>query len=132
MGFYSKTVVSFSSLTASWEAGRRIKRSCDINGALMELVISKHTSTARGLFFYRGTTTPGNFIGKVPRSTQERTYRLYGRMAENSSGAFLNPSTGALKFPWVLANEKIVVCGGTQTAGTVTIYVEGTVGSSQV
>lgn len=134
--YISKTVVTFSSNTATWQSAKRITKSADINGVLREIILSGHTSTAKALHFYRDTTTPGQKIGVVARSTKERSYKIYGTMHEagaaNSSSVFGKVSTGSLKFPWILADEKIVICGATQTAGTVTIYVDGTVGSTQV
>lgn len=130
--YISKTVVSFSSITGSWQSGKRITKSADLNGSLLEVVLPKHTSTAKALHLYRGSTALADKLGILARSTKERSCRLYGVMNEGSSGSFVKASTNTIRFPWVFANQKLVVCGATQTGGTLTIYVDGTVSSTQV
>ena len=130
--YISKTVVSFSSVTGSWQSGKRITKSADLNGSLLEMFLPKHTTTGKALHFYRDSTLPGNRVGILARSTKERSCRLYQRIVEESSNNFLLPSSGTIRIPWVFANQKLVVCGATQTGGTITIYVDGTVSSTQV
>lgn len=128
--FISKTIMAYSSNTATWEDGKRIKKTCDLNGELVAIKLSLSDSTADALRLYHGTTN-SLILNAVRSKTTLVTHRPLGRATVDSTALpAVYYSTGTIRIPWVFANEKIVVCGGTQKSGTVTIYVRGTVGLS--
>ena len=127
-----KHSVSFSSDTATWIAAKRIKKSADIKGQLLEMQISIADSTNKALKFYRNTTTPGNLIVASVRSKTTVVTIAPRRLYKSASTAapVVLASSGALVFPWSFADEQVVICGTTQKAGVVTFWINGVVNKS--
>jgi len=127
-----KHTFSFSSDTATWEYAKRIKKSAYIVGQLLEVQISVADSTAKGLKLYRGTTTPGNLMLNAVRSkTSAVAYAPRRAWIEASTAVpSVKASTGAIRFPWSFADDQVIVCGATQKAGVVTLWIDGTVNKS--